>query len=100
MPAPEKARNSPKPDKLMRDALLIELQTDTDVEERGVKLKKLRLIARKMVEKAMEGDVQAYRDIADRTDGRPAQSLTIGGDADAPIVTRNEVLITMVSGDE
>jgi hypothetical protein len=38
----------------------------------------LRAIARKLFEKALEGDLQAIREIADRLDGRPAQAIERG----------------------
>ena len=34
----------------------------------------LRAIARKLFEKALHGDLQAIREIADRLDGKPAQA--------------------------
>jgi hypothetical protein len=44
----------------------------------------LLLIAAAVVDKALEGDKDAWREIADREDGKPAQ--TIAGDSDAPLV--------------
>lgn len=35
----------------------------------------LRAIARKLFEKALHGDLQAIREIADRLDGKPAQAI-------------------------
>jgi hypothetical protein len=35
----------------------------------------LRAIARKLVEKALDGDLQALREVADRLDGKPTQSI-------------------------
>lgn len=43
--------------------------------------KALRLIAQKLIEKASEGDMQAIKELADRTDGKVAQAI-IGGDED------------------
>jgi hypothetical protein len=40
---------------------------------------KLRAVADALVEKAMAGDVQAIKEIADRLDGKPAQSLEMSG---------------------
>lgn len=57
---------------------------------------KLRQIAEKLVDKAIEGDLQAIKEIADRLDGKPAQAIV--GDDESPLrlVTRIERVI--VSG--
>ena len=72
------ARTTPsrggKPDKLMRDALILELQTEAKDAD-GQMTKKLRLIARKLVDKAAEGDVPAIKEINDRVDGKAHQSI-------------------------
>lgn len=47
--------------------------------------KKLRALADKLVDRALEGDVTALKEIGDRVDGKPAQSLTVGGDQDNPL---------------
>lgn len=50
-------------------------------------------IADALVEEAGEkGDPFARRDIADRIDGKPAQSVAVSGDGDSPIVTRVELI--------
>jgi hypothetical protein len=46
---------------------------------------KLRAVADALVDKAMGGDVQAIKEVADRLDGKPAQAI-IGGDDDDPAV--------------
>ena len=56
----------------MRDALIVELRREAEDAD-GNMTQKLRLIARKLVDKAIEGDVGAIKEIADRTDGKPAQ---------------------------
>lgn len=83
--AARKTAGSPKPDKLVRDALLIELQRESDQVEHGKKIKRLRLMARKMVDEALGGNVVAMKEIADRIDGRPAQAVAVEGNADKPI---------------
>lgn len=83
--AARKTASSPKPDKLIRDALLIELQRDSDQIEHGKKIKRLRLVARKMVDEALDGNVVAMKEIADRIDGRPAQSVAVEGNSHKPI---------------
>jgi len=65
-----------KPDKLMRDALLAELCVEIeDPADRGKKIKRLRLIARKLIDLAISGDVQAIREVNDRVDGKVAQAI-------------------------
>ena len=56
--------------------------------------KKLRLVAKKLVDLALDGDVAAIKEIGDRTDGKPKQSTEISGE-DGPLLTR--VLIEHVS---
>lgn len=47
--------------------------------------KKLRDLAEKLIDRALDGDVTALKEIGDRIDGKPAQSVTLAGDADAPL---------------
>lgn len=47
----------------------------------------LRELAAQLVQKGLEGDITALRELADRLDGRPAQSVTIAGDEDAAPVS-------------
>ena len=86
------ARNTPsrggKPDKLMRDALILELQREAKDAD-GKKTKRLRLIARRLVDKAQEGDVAAIKEINDRVDGKAHQSVELSGDLN---VTHEEAL--------
>ena len=76
-------------DKIYREALRLEL---ADMSER-VDLKKLRQIARAHIEKAASGDMQAIRELADRLDGRPAQTLE-HNPADSEPITKvvNEIV--------
>lgn len=55
----------------------------------------LKIIAVKVVAAAAGGDVMAAEKIGDRFDGRPAQSVTIGGDKDNPLVVE-EVRRTVI----
>ena len=54
----------------------------------GEDRKKLNRLAVKLIEKALEGDISALREVGDRLDGKPAQALQVGGDADNPILTK------------
>jgi len=84
------ARKTPsqggKPDKLWKDAIRI-AALRPDAEGR----KKLAVIADKLVDAAIAGDVAAMREIGDRLDGKPAQAI-IGDDEAAPIKTVLEVM--------
>ncbi len=45
-------------------------------------------LAEKLLANAEAGDMTALKELGDRLDGRPAQSLTLAGDADNPLVTK------------
>lgn len=45
------------------------------------------------------GDLKAGEFVRDTTDGKPAQSVTLGGDADNPLLARIERVITEKKGD-
>ncbi len=47
--------------------------------------KKLRLLADKLIDRALEGDVTALKEIGDRMDGRAAQAI-VGADGGPVIV--------------
>lgn len=47
--------------------------------------KKLRLLADKIIDKALEGDVSALKEIGDRVDGKAAQAI-VGPDGEALVV--------------
>jgi hypothetical protein len=88
------ARNTPsagsKPHKLMRDALMLELNDTMKVVVEGqtVTFKKLRLVARGMVHAAIKGDVPASREIFDRVDGKVPQKIA-GEGKDGAILFEN-----------
>ena len=58
-------------EKPIADALRMEIKAAGDDHQ------KLREIARKLLEKAADGDMQAINSLADRLDGRPAQALEV-----------------------
>ena len=78
----------PKPDKLMRDALALELHQEVKLTS-GEKVKKLRLVARTLVDNAIDGDTTAARECFDRMDGKVPQS------ADAT-KARGDITVTWV----
>ena len=54
---------------------------------------KLRAVADALVDKAMNGDVQAIKEVADRLDGKVPQGLIGGGEDDPPIqISRIELI--------
>ena len=59
---------------LIRDALLEELRREAEDAD-GQMTERLRLIARKLVDKAADGDVAAIKEIADRTEGKTPTAL-------------------------
>lgn len=61
------------------DALRMELAAVGD-DHKG-----LRIIARALIEKASEGDMQAIKEFADRIDGKVAQAVIGGGEDDSPV---------------
>lgn len=73
-----KPSGRPKADKLMRDALIVALKREAKDAD-GKPTRQLALIASALVKKAMDGDVQAIKEIGDRVDGRPAQALELSG---------------------
>ena len=46
-----------------------------EIEAAGTKQPVLREIARKLLDKAKEGDMHAVKEVADRLDGKPAQEI-------------------------
>lgn len=48
----------------------------------GKDMPELRIIARQLIDKAKEGDLQAQKEFLDRLDGKPAQALDISGAID------------------
>jgi hypothetical protein len=81
-------KGSENKDKPFRDALRLELAAAGDDG------KKLRSIARALIAKAEEGELQAIQQIADRLDGKPAQesTVTIDDKRDATDWTRDELV--------
>jgi hypothetical protein len=57
-----------KPDKIMRTAIMLELNGTELIE--GTRVRNDRLVARALVKRAKEGDVPAIKEINDRSDGK------------------------------
>ena len=83
----------PKPDKLMRDALALELHQEIKLST-GEKIKKLRLVARSLVDNATEGDTTAIKEVFDRIDGK--MPMPHAGDKDNPIEQITRIVCEIV----
>jgi hypothetical protein len=55
-------------------------------------LTKLETMCKAIIEKAEEGDTQAFREVADRLDGKPAQALEVSGAEGGPLILRLDSL--------
>ena len=73
-------------EKKFRDALNCAVTEQTKDGQR-----KLRVIAERLVEAAINGDIPAIKEVADRLDGKPAQAIIGGGEDDPPIAVITEV---------
>jgi hypothetical protein len=54
-----------------------EVRTESDPDGTVKKVRALNLLAKNLVTKAIAGDVQAAKEIGDRLDGKPAQSMDV-----------------------
>jgi hypothetical protein len=81
------ARETPakewKPGKLLRDALLISLNRETE----GMKTKRLQMVADALVDAAIKGELPALREIFDRIDGKVTQAPA-GSEEKGPVELR------------
>lgn len=66
-----------KPDKIWHHAIMRAVKRPT-TEELDETAPRLELLADQLVLKGMAGDVAAMREIGDRLDGKPAQSIGLG----------------------
>lgn len=83
------ANSGRRQEKPFRDALRMELAALKDEDPRA-----LRSIAKKLLEKASEGDLQAIKELADRTDGKAVQQL----DVDANVTLSHEEALEQLAG--
>ena len=56
------------------------------LKEAGEDHKKLREIARKLLDKAAQGDMQAINCLADRLDGKPAQAVEVSAEPTSYVI--------------
>ena len=102
MAAPKKP-NPPgaKSDKEWRDAIrkaVHELRT-VNGDKKAEKIKAITLLGRRLVTKAMEGDVAALKEIGDRLDGKPVQGVELGVDVKITKVEYRIVDARVVDGE-
>lgn len=74
----------------------IELATYADKQRDVQQGQALRKIARKVVEGALEGDKDAWKEIGDRLDGKPTQAIT--GPDDGPLQVDATVTFVKAEG--
>ncbi len=84
----------PKTDKIIRDALMLELASEISIKDektgRSKKFRKLRLLVRAIVNAGIKGDVPAAKEIFDRVDGKIVQQVQgPGKDGAIPIDIKN-----------
>lgn len=84
-----------KPDKIIRDALILELNRMDD--EDGKKVKKVNRLVHKLVAAGIDGKIDAIKEIFDRVEGRPSQAII--GDPEQPIIHRIERVIVQHAQD-
>ena len=78
-----------KADKLWSDAIRL---AALEAHKKGDP-KKLRLAATKLVDKAVEGDIGAMKEMGDRLDGKPAQALEHSGPSGEPLQTHGVLVV-------
>lgn len=82
------ANSGRRAEKPFADALRMELAAA------GADHRALRTIAAKLIEKAMQGDLQAIQELANRSDGKVAQQVIHTGDEEGgPVRNRIELII-------
>jgi len=60
---------------------------------------KLKKACEKVLNDAVDGNLAAFTVIADRLDGKPAQSIAVGGDSDNPLTLFGNVVIHKSNAD-
>lgn len=73
-----------KPDKLMRDAIMLALHREAKDAD-GKKTKKLNIVAAKLVDLAVAGEMPAIKEVIDRVDGKSDATLNVNSTAEVTI---------------
>ena len=80
----------------MVDALRLVLNEPVDPKsKKGAR--KIRRIAERLVDEAMDGNIQAIKEVWDRMEGKPAQAINVGGQAENPLLTEAQVTIEFIN---
>src|SRR6185312_14399507 len=85
-----------KPDKLMRNALILALHREA-MDAEGKPTKKLNLVAEALVQNAIDGDVPAIKEICDRVDGRSESTSHIHLTRDVRDLCTADILAALAS---
>lgn len=80
------AGGRPPKEKSFFNALSVALAQADGVDLAGQRVTKLRQVAEKLVECALQGEGWAIKEIADRTDGKPMQAVEHTGEDGGPVV--------------
>jgi len=84
--AAAKTVKGPKSDKILRDALMVAVNREDVVD--GKRVKRVLRIADNLAKLAAAGDLPAIREVWDRIEGKPSQSIGLGQAEDlAPLET-------------
>lgn len=67
------------------------------VEDPVTRRRRLDAIADRLIQKAEDGDIQAIKELGDRLDGKPSQSLEHSGPDGGPIETKNKLDVAFIS---
>lgn len=99
MAAPHKAVG-PKSEKPWRQEINKAIRELIEVEEDGKakKVRALRLLARKLVKKGLDGDTAALKEIGDRLDGKAVQGVELGLDVKITKIERRIVEPKVIDG--
>lgn len=85
MGAPTGNKNAAKSNRMWGSAIKRAIaQSDQDT---------LRKLADKLIEMALEGDIQAMREVGDRIEGKAVQVTQLTGEDGGPVITRVENVI-------
>ncbi len=93
------AGGRPPKEKSFANMLRIAINEAITDEETGEKKPKLRAVAEMLVTKALEGDMAAIREVADRLDGKPQQAIEVDiPDSPSRLTDADLELIATASG--